>query len=53
MQTLYKLLFAILVLKARKDGFRVRGPESGRASNRDISREAALLSSDAALGHTR
>jgi hypothetical protein len=42
MQALYKLIFAFLVLKARKDGLRARATPSGGQSKPEFPRNGAL-----------
>jgi hypothetical protein len=53
MQTLFKLLFVILVLRARKDEFRTLSPVSRGKLRRDMSPDTALPPHDAALAHMR
>ena len=54
MQALYKLIFIILVLQARRDELRKRCPlERSRVSKGDLSRDEALPDSSAALAPTR
>jgi len=53
MQTLYKLIFVLLVLKARKHGLHARTLETVRQSKRDLCRDPGLPHPDAALAPTR
>jgi hypothetical protein len=51
MQTLYKLIFVLLVLKARKDELRNPAFEDFRTSRRDLA-NAKLPHDGSALAHT-
>ncbi len=52
MQTLYKLIFVLLVLKARKDELRSRALAAVRTSKRGLA-NAKLPHDGIALAHTR
>jgi hypothetical protein len=51
MQTLYKLIFVILVLKSRKDELRRCALEAVKASKRDLA-DAGSSQGGTALAHT-
>jgi hypothetical protein len=53
MQTLFKLLFVILVLRARKNEFQTLSPVSSGKLRHDMPPDTALPPHDAALAHMR
>lgn len=51
MQTLYKLIFALMMLQARRDELRAQAARRNAKSKRNLS-DATLSPHDAALAHT-